>query len=186
MQKSRRRLIASLALSSVLTAACITIPSYAEANEYTITAEELKDIVAELLAQMGACCTCQCPYCTKETAADPAEGKTENAAPAVLQIPEQIHVFVDSTQSVAAVLLDASGTEYILSEQERLHADCDGSVARADVYGQSVTLTGVQNGTTTLTLQVQRKNEQNIFETVMTDVDGILVPLETSATVTVD
>lgn len=186
MRKLGKRLIAFLILFGIVTTGVMPVPVYATAKAYTVTAEELKDMIMELLPQMELTCTCRCPYCADKNSTNLSEETAEKAAPAALCLPEQIHVFVDGTQSVTATLLDKQGAEYLLSDTERLNAVCDGSVARADVYGQSVTLTGVQNGTTTLTLQVQRKNEQDIFETVMTDVDGVFVPLEVSATVTVD
>lgn len=196
--KTGKRLLASAVLSaSVLLSAALSVSAAPKDSTFSVQQqEEIETIVRELLAQMKVSCPCGCSCTESESIPEESspenntatgEGDTtKNGAVTALQIPEQIHVFVDSTQSVTVKLLDSQENEYTLADKERLHALCDGAVARADVYGQSVTLTGVQDGTTTLTLQLQRENGQGTFETVMADVDGVLTPLEISATVIVE
>lgn len=195
--KTGKRLLASAVLSaSVLLSAALPVSAAPKSTFSVQQQEEIAAIVRELLAQMKVSCPCGCSCTESESIPEESSPEnntatgeadtTKNGAVTALQIPEQIHVFVDSTQSVTVKLLDSQENEYTLADKERLHALCDGAVARADVYGQSVTLTGVQDGTTTLTLQLQRENGQGTFETVMADVDGVLTPLEISATVIVE
>lgn len=193
----KRRLASAILSASVLLSAGFPVCAAPKDSSFSAQQQkEIETIVRELLAQMKESCTCGCSYTEGESM--PEENSPEKDTALVdgdpnesgvittLLIPEQIHVFVDSTQSITAKLLDRQENECTLADNERLHALCDGAVARADVYGQSITFTGVQSGTTTITLQLQRENEQGAFETVMADIDGMLKPLEISATVTVD
>lgn len=84
-----------------------------------------------------------------------------------LLVPDEVTVYVDGTTSFDVVIQDVHENNLVLStDKERLTAECDSSVARAEVDGQTIYLVGVQNGTTELTLHLQKKNETDTFENV--------------------
>ena len=90
-----------------------------------------------------------------------------------LSVPDEAAVYVDGTFSFEVSILDSTGKEISLDpDRQRLTAECDGSVARAEVRGQTVYLVGVQNGTTDLILYLQEKNEEGNFENITFKLDG--------------
>ena len=85
----------------------------------------------------------------------------------LLIVPDEVTVYVDGSSSFDVIIQNKNGEELILSDDECLTVECgDGSVARAEVDGQTIYLVGVQSGSVELILHLQRKNESGNFEDV--------------------
>ena len=92
---------------------------------------------------------------------------------------------MDGTATIEVMLLDREGEELELDEAaQRLEAEYDGSVARANVDGLSVQIVGVQSGEMELTLRLQEKNEEDEFQDVMLEAEGEEEPVEITILVT--
>lgn len=94
------------------------------------------------------------------------------AAASVLVVPDEITVYVDGSTSFQVVIQSTSEEELTLAENERIIAEFDDSIARAEVSGQTIYLVGVQSGIMELTLRLQRKNAEDVFEDVNVETDG--------------
>lgn len=102
-----------------------------------------------------------------------ADAATDQNTAWQISVPDEATVYVDGTFSFEVSILDSTGKEISLDpDRQRLTAECDGSVARAEVIGQTVYLVGVQNGTTDLVLYLQEKNEEGNFEDIIFKLDG--------------
>lgn len=107
---------------------------------------------------------------SSEQAAPENETGAENETASVIELimAEKFNVYVDGSLSFKPAIRE-NGEERPLSEKERFFvAEINGAVARADVYGDSVVLTGVQTGKTAFILALQRQNEAGEWEDVYT------------------
>lgn len=87
-----------------------------------------------------------------------------------LTAPSAFTVWVDSSSGLDIVLLDADGNEVELdAKTQRIIAEIDTSVARADPEDSTIWLTGVQSGSTKMNVYLQELNEQGEFENVLAD-----------------
>ena len=88
-----------------------------------------------------------------------------------LHVPEKANVYVDGTASVRIDILE-NGKIRDLREDERLVAEINEAVARADVAGQEIIFTGVQSGKTVMLLYLQRKNSEGEWKDVYSPDDS--------------